>query len=150
MATKTSGVRVVLLGPPGSGKGTQSANLVKEYGVCHLATGDLLRAAVAAGTALGKAAKAVMDKGELVSDEIMVGMIKENLDRSDCANGFILDGFPRTVEQAKKVRCISPLCFSPHALHGRHCLDFDPIFDANHHLLTNFFWIVYLLTHAYG
>lgn len=95
-----------MLGPPGSGKGTQSPRLVKEYNVCHLATGDLLRAAVAAGTSLGKAAKAVMDRGELVSDEIMVGMIKENLDRPDCANGFILDGFPRTVEQAKKVRSL--------------------------------------------
>ena len=103
---KQTGVRVVLLGPPGSGKGTQSQNLVKTYGVCHLATGDLLRAAVAAGTALGKAAKVVMDKGELVSDEIMVGMIQENLDRSDCASGFILDGFPRTVEQAVKVRLL--------------------------------------------
>lgn len=101
---KQSGVRVVLLGPPGAGKGTQSANLVKAYGACHLATGDLLRAAVAAGTSLGKAAKEVMDRGELVSDEIMVGMIKENLDRAECKNGFILDGFPRTVEQAKKVR----------------------------------------------
>lgn len=102
---KQSGVRVVLLGPPGSGKGTQSANLVKTYGACHLATGDMLRAAVAAGTALGKAAKVVMDRGELVSDDIMVGMIKENLDRTECAQGFILDGFPRTVQQANKVRC---------------------------------------------
>lgn len=102
---KQSGVRVVLLGPPGSGKGTQSANLVKTYGACHLATGDMLRAAVAAGTALGKAAKVVMDRGELVSDDIMVGMIKENLDRTECAQGFILDGFPRTVQQASKVRC---------------------------------------------
>lgn len=101
---KQNGVRVVLLGPPGAGKGTQSANLVKKYGVCHLATGDLLRAAVAAGTALGKAAKEVMDRGELVSDDIMVGMIKENLDRPDCKSGFILDGFPRTVQQAEKVR----------------------------------------------
>lgn len=111
---KQSGVRVVLLGPPGAGKGTQSANLVKAYGVCHLATGDLLRAAVAAGTSLGKAAKEVMDRGELVSDEIMVGMIKENLDRAECKNGFILDGFPRTVEQAKKVRglLLPSLCLS--------------------------------------
>lgn len=87
----------------GCGKGTQSPKLVDEFCVCHLATGDMLRAAVAAGTEMGKEADRVMKAGELVSDDIVVGIIKENLSRPDCAKGFVLDGFPRTVEQAKKL-----------------------------------------------
>lgn len=100
---KQQGRRVILIGPPGSGKGTQSPRIVEEYGICHLATGDLLRSAIAQGTEVGKKAKSIMESGGLVPDEIMVDMIKDNLSRPDCQKGFVLDGFPRTVEQARKV-----------------------------------------------
>lgn len=97
------GVRVVLLGAPGSGKGTQAPNLQKAYNICHLATGDMLRAAVKTGSPMGQEAKKVMDAGKLVSDEIIVGLIDEALKRPDCAKGFILDGFPRSLTQAAKL-----------------------------------------------
>lgn len=93
-------MNILLMGPPGAGKGTQAANLVTELGAKHISTGDMFRAAVKEGTELGKKAKACMDKGELVPDEITVGIVKERLAKDDCRRGFILDGFPRTVPQA--------------------------------------------------
>lgn len=94
-------MRIVLLGPPGSGKGTQAALLNKALGVPHISTGDLLRAAVAAGTSLGRQAKAAMDAGELVSDELMLGLIEERMGADDVAAGYILDGYPRNLAQAR-------------------------------------------------
>ena len=94
-------MRLVLLGAPGSGKGTQAARLKKELGVPHISTGDLLRAAVAAGTPLGRKAKAVMDAGQLVSDDIMLGMLEERLAQPDAKGGFILDGYPRNLAQVE-------------------------------------------------
>ncbi|KAG0157987.1 hypothetical protein PDIDSM_5499 [Penicillium digitatum] len=97
-------MRIILMGPPGAGKGTQAPNLKEKYCACHLATGDMLRSQVAKKTDLGKEAKKIMDQGGLVSDEIMVNMIKSELDNnSECKNGFILDGFPRTVAQAERL-----------------------------------------------
>lgn len=95
--------RLILIGPPGSGKGTQSPMIKNENCLCHLATGDMLRAAVAAKTPLGLEAKKAMEAGALVSDEIVVGLIEENIKRPDCRTGFVLDGFPRTVVQAQKL-----------------------------------------------
>ncbi|OCF34963.1 adenylate kinase [Kwoniella heveanensis CBS 569] len=104
LAPKGDAPRMVLIGPPGAGKGTQAPNISSKYCICHLATGDMLRSQVARQTELGKAAKKIMDQGGLVSDEIMVGMIKEELAKNaECKNGFILDGFPRTVPQASKL-----------------------------------------------
>lgn len=94
-------MRIVLLGAPGSGKGTQAARMAAELGIPHISTGMLLRAAVAAGTGLGKMAKSVMDRGELVSDQIMLGLIGERLVQDDVRKGFILDGYPRNLAQAE-------------------------------------------------
>jgi adenylate kinase len=94
-------MRLVLLGPPGSGKGTQAQRLVAKWGIVQLSTGDMLRAAVAAGSPLGLEAKAIMDRGELVPDRLVIELIDARLDGADAANGFILDGFPRTVAQAE-------------------------------------------------
>ena len=93
-------LNVVMFGPPGAGKGTQTSRLASERGIPQISTGDILREAVRAGTALGQQAKAVLDAGELVSDEIMVGIVRQRLAQGDAENGFILDGFPRTVAQA--------------------------------------------------
>ncbi|HEY4170538.1 MAG TPA: adenylate kinase, partial [Reyranella sp.] len=93
-------MRLILLGPPGVGKGTQAKILVEQLGIPQLSTGDILRSAIAARTPMGLAAKEIMDRGDLVSDEIVNGIVAERIDQADCARGFILDGFPRTIPQA--------------------------------------------------
>jgi adenylate kinase len=94
-------MRIVLLGAPGAGKGTQAKKLIEKYGIPQISTGDLLRAAVSAGTPLGKEAKSYMDKGELVPDSVVLGMVEERLKQDDCKKGYILDGFPRNTAQAE-------------------------------------------------
>jgi adenylate kinase len=94
-------MRLMLLGPPGAGKGTQASFIKERFGIPQIATGDMLRAAVKAGTPLGTAAKKVMDSGKLVSDDIIVGLVRERLAQPDCARGYLLDGFPRTIPQAE-------------------------------------------------
>jgi adenylate kinase len=97
-------MRVILLGPPGAGKGTQAQYITDRFKIPQISTGDMLRAAVKAGTPLGLAAKKVMDAGQLVSDDIVVGLVKERLARPDCAPGYLFDGFPRTVPQAESMK----------------------------------------------
>jgi len=97
-------MRLILLGAPGAGKGTQATVICKRYGIPQISTGDMLRAAVKAGTPLGLEAKKVMDSGSLVSDDIIIGLVKERITEPDCGNGFLFDGFPRTIPQAEAMK----------------------------------------------
>ena len=97
-------MRLILLGPPGAGKGTQAGFIKERFGIPQISTGDMLRAAVKAGTPLGLAAKKVMDAGQLVSDDIIIGLVKERLKEPDCTNGYLFDGFPRTIPQADAMK----------------------------------------------
>jgi adenylate kinase len=97
-------MRLILLGPPGAGKGTQATFIKEAYGIPQISTGDMLRAAVKAGTPLGLAAKKVMDSGALVSDDIIIGLVKDRLQQPDCKNGYLFDGFPRTLPQAEAMK----------------------------------------------
>ena len=105
-------MRLILLGPPGAGKGTQAAHIRDKFGIPQISTGDMLSAAVKAGTPLGLAAKKVMDAGQLVSDDIIIGLVKERLNAPDCARGYLFDGFPRTIPQAEAMKAAGvPLDF---------------------------------------
>lgn len=110
-------MRLILLGPPGAGKGTQAKRLMDAHGIPQLSTGDMLRAAVKAETEIGLKAKDIMARGDLVPDEVVVGIIEERIEEPDCVNGFILDGFPRTVAQAEALEAVM----------GRHGMDLDAV-----------------------
>ena len=97
-------MRLILLGPPGAGKGTQATAIKEAYGIPQISTGDMLRAAVTAGTPLGLAAKQIMDSGALVSDDIIIGLVRDRLQQPDCASGYLFDGFPRTIPQAEAMK----------------------------------------------
>jgi adenylate kinase len=115
-------MRLILLGAPGAGKGTQAAFICQKYGIPQISTGDMLRAAVKAGTPLGLAAKQVMDAGGLVSDDIIIGLVKDRIAQPDCAKGFLFDGFPRTIPQAEAMRQAG--------VHIDYVLEIDVPFDA--------------------
>lgn len=110
-------MRIVLLGAPGAGKGTQAQFLMAKFGIPQISTGDMLRSAIKAGTELGKQAKAVMDAGQLVSDELIIGLVKERILEDDCKAGFLLDGFPRTIPQADAMK--------ENGINVDHVLEFD-------------------------
>ena len=99
-------MRIILMGPPGVGKGTQAKNIVEKFGILHLSTGDILRAEVGGNTDLGKKAKVFMDAGKLVPDELLLNMMENRLQQEDCKNGYLLDGFPRTIPQAEGLESI--------------------------------------------
>jgi adenylate kinase len=110
VAAKGLGRAVIFLGPPGAGKGTQAKQIVQEYGVPHISTGDMFREHVGRGTPLGLRAKAIMERGELVPDDLVLSMVEERISRADCGDGFILDGFPRTLPQARRLDEILERC----------------------------------------
>lgn len=110
-------MRIILLGAPGAGKGTQAQFLMNKYGIPQISTGDMLRAAIKEGTELGLEAKKVMDAGQLVSDELIIGLVKERIAKDDCAKGFLLDGFPRTIPQADAMK--------ENGINVDFCLEFD-------------------------
>ena len=102
-------MKLILLGPPGAGKGTQAAKIAERYSLAHISTGDMLRAEIASETPLGLRAKALIEAGELVPDEVIVGMVENRIKQDDCANGFLLDGFPRTIPQAESLLTFSDI-----------------------------------------
>lgn len=110
-------MRIILLGAPGAGKGTQAQFLMGKFGIPQISTGDMLRSAIKAGTEMGLAAKRVMDEGKLVSDEIIIGLVKERIAQDDCKDGFLLDGFPRTIPQADAMK--------EAGISVDHCIEFD-------------------------
>ena len=115
-------MRIILLGAPGAGKGTQAQFLMAKFGIPQISTGDMLRAAIKAGTDLGKKAKAVMDAGQLISDDIIIGLVKERIAKADCEKGFLLDGFPRTIPQADAMK--------EAGVKVDHCIEFDVADDV--------------------
>lgn len=102
-------MKLIFLGPPGAGKGTQAVKIAARFGIAHISTGDMLRVEMREGTELGKAAKDLIDRGELVPDDVILGMVKKRIQRDDCKNGFLFDGFPRTIAQAEALEAISAI-----------------------------------------
>ena len=102
-------MKLIFLGPPGAGKGTQAVKIAARFGIAHISTGDMLRAEMREGTELGKAAKGLIDRGELVPDDVILGMVKNRIRQDDCKNGFLFDGFPRTIAQAEALEVISAI-----------------------------------------